>query len=366
MLELKNKTTPIGLDFGSSGVRAVQLQQRGGVWEVIRIARSELAPAGDGPRQRDASELTERLRQCLRGEQFRGRVAAAALQTPDVEVHALELPAAVVTGSDSETREVVLWELSRLMKVPPEKVEVDFWLLPETKSAGPNAIGVCARRRPVLDTLALCGALGLTCSRVDAVPTALQRFALHLRRWKQRDVWGILDVGFQRSRLIVSVGAVPVLTRDVGAGGRVWTEHIADALQVSAKTAEVQKCEHGIARAGRGVRQGEDGPPAAELAGIIYQALRGHLADLAAEVKRSYEYILSRYGVAEAGDLVLVGGGACLARLDEFLAQSLGITVKCAGAYLEEPGCSLQFASAQGLRLERLAVAIGTALEEGA
>ena len=364
LVGLHNKKTRIGIDLGSAGIRAVQLQQLGDTWEVVRIARSEAGQPGDPKLGSDPTHRAERLKLCLRGEQFRGRAAAAAMQPPDVEFHPLELPEAVTEPNNDEARDIVRWEFSRLMKAAPEKIEVDYWLLPKAQALGPNAIGVGARRQPVADLLALCRSVGLTCVCVDATATALQRFGLHLNRWKPRDVWGILDLGFHRSRLILSVGTTPVLTRDVGPGGQTWTKHIADTLQVSVKTAEVQKREHGIALAGRGVRSDNDEPPTTELAGIIFGALRGHLAELAAEIKRSYEYILSRYGVPEAGDLVLVGGGACLERLSEYLAVSLGIPVKGAGEYLRQPDCAVRFASTQGLDLERLAVAIGMTLEE--
>jgi len=363
-LGLHSRRTPIGIDLGSTGVRAVQLQALDNAWEVIRVARSELSQPGDPRAAVDRNELAQRLKQCITGETFKGRSIATAVQSPEVEFHPLELPVAVVGPNSQEARDIVRWELSRLMKEAPEKVEVDYWMLPSAQSSGPNAIGVGARRQPIIDLLGICRGVGLNCVCVDATATALHRFGLHLRTWKPRDVWGVLDLGYRRSRLILSVGATPVLTRDVGSGGHAWTNQIAEALQVSVKTAEVQKREHGIALTGRGIRPDSDQPPATELAGIIFTALRGHLSELAGEIKRSYEYILSRYGVGEAGDLVLVGGGACLERFPDYLAQSLGISVKTVGEYLGQPGCAIRFASAQGHRLERLAVAIGMSLEE--
>lgn len=364
LLGLHSKKTRIGIDLGSTGVRAVQLQTLDDAWEVVHVARSELGLPGDPGAAVDRNELAQRLKQCITGESFNGRSVNAAVQPPDIEFHPLELPDAVIQPNNQEAREIVRWELSRLMKDAPEQVEVDYWMLPRAQSSGPNAIGVGARRQPIVDLLGLCHGVGLNCVCVDATATALQRFGLHLKTWNPRDVWGVLDLGYRQSRLILSVGATPVLTRDVGSGGHAWTNQIAETLQVSAKTAEVQKREHGIALTGRGIRPDSEQPPATELAGIIFGALRAQLGELTGEIKRSYEYILSRHGVGEAGDLVLVGGGACLERFPDYLAQSLGISVKTAGDYLGQPGCRIRFASAQGIRLERLAVAIGVSIEE--
>jgi len=86
--------------------------------------------------------------------------------------------------------------------------------------------------------------------------------------------------------------------------------------------------------------------------------------DLASEVKRSYEYVLSCYPGRLAADLVLCGGGSLLHHFPEFLGSALGIPVRQASSYLEGESCRLRFATERHPPLEVLAVAVGLAISE--
>ena len=174
--------------------------------------------------------------------------------------------------------------------------------------------------------------------------------------------------------------------RTAGAGGRAWTQRIADALQVSFKAAEIHKRDYGIALTGRQTRTPADEGARSELASLILGALRADLNDLASEVKRSYEYVLSCYPGRQAADLVLCGGGSLLRYFPEFLGNALGIPVRRASSYLQASGlpsgspideslvaprlksrgveCRLSFASERCAPLEILAVAVGLAISE--
>lgn len=208
----------------------------------------------------------------------------------------------------------------------------------------------------------MCQHAGLSCICADASALALQRLGCALRRWDSKQIWGMLDLGHTGSRLVLSVSATPVLVRQVGCGGHAWTRKIAETLQIGDKAAEIQKREHGIVLSGRGVRHEEGAPPHSELAGIIFGALRGVLGDLAGEIKRSYEYILSHYGIEEAGDLVLVGGGAGMRNLASYLGQSLGISALGINAYDHASSCAIRMSSECDTPWERFALAMGLAL----
>ena len=60
-------------------------------------------------------------------------------------------------------------------------------------------------------------------------------------------------------------------------------------------------------------------------ANTLYSAMQPVLDDLATEVRRSLEFHLGRYPDTTFSRLVLVGGGAKLRNLDEFLFQNLGV-----------------------------------------
>ena len=84
--------------------------------------------------------------------------------------------------------------------------------------------------------------------------------------------------------------------------------------------------------------------------------------ELATEVKRSYEYALACYPGRPVGQLVLVGGGARMRNLPEFLGNALGINVRAAGSLLADDRCHLRASFASPYGVEEFAVAIGLAM----
>lgn len=368
MLNGQRKRTPIGLDIGARGVRAVQLMRADDRYVVSTAAVHERPYTGSADVDQ-AERLTTHIQSCVREAPFRGRSAVAVLNPPAVEFHNLELPPAVLASRDARTAQVVRWEVGRLTSEPIDEIETGHWPLPPTKVSAPNAIGVAARRERVSQTFASCARAGLRCTGIDVGAAALARLGTILHAWNSEEVWGVLDIGYEEARLLLCVDDVPVLVRRAGPGGHAWTTRIADSLQVSVNSAEVHKREHGIALTSRGLRRGPQNPPAGEVASILLGALRGELKDLASEVKRSYEYVLGCYPSRHAADLMLVGGGATMRNLPEFLTSVLGIPVRLAGDYLADDACRLRYAvddacthKAGVVRVETLASAVGLAI----
>ncbi|MDO8631937.1 MAG: pilus assembly protein PilM [Phycisphaerales bacterium] len=396
--------TPIGLDIGDTAIRAVQLRRSGDRYTLAAAARTDSAACGSpatGPSQisNPKSQISKGVQAALRQASFAGRLVVTALNPPEVEFHALDLPAAALRAPEREARQMVHWEIGRLTSESPDKVETRHWHLPTASGSAPNAIGVSAGREAVVHLVDACGAAGMVCSCVDTCATALCRFGRLLRPWPEDVLWGVLDVGARQARLLLCFGESPVLIRNTGTGGREWTQRIAEALQLSVGAAEIQKRTHGIAPTGRPfpspgvhvpspcVHAGRGDPPDPtllksqisnlksqrgawgtadpvrnEVGSLLLGALRSDLNDLAAEVKRSYEYVLSCYPGRHAGDLVLVGGGAGLRNLPEYLAGALGITVRRASSYLSESDCRLSYGIDDRHPLETFAAAVGLAI----
>lgn len=395
VVKARRRSVRIGLDIGASGVRAVELTGKRDGYVVTNAACCDFSrTAGDenvNPRQ-----LARQIEDCFRRMGIHGKSVVVALAPPDVEFHTLELPRATLRADEHDVAQVVRFEVERLMTQPQTDVETRHWRLPESSIPAPNAIGAGVSQVVIARTIEACAQAGLTCSALDTTATALSRFGVVLNSSPHRSravgpvgghptdrVWGILDVGDRQSRLVLCLGDTPVLVRTAGAGSRAWTQRIADALQLSYKAAEIHKCDHGIAVTGRTAAPPLKGGGAvcrqtrtsteegtrdvgtrSELASMILGALRADLNDLAAEVKRSYEYVLSCYPGNQAADLILCGGGSCLHNLTEFLGNALGITVCQASSYLQGDTCRLRFATEWKASLEGLAVAIGLAISE--
>ena len=356
----RSKVSPIGIDPGELGVRVVQLLREGERYTVRSVVAG---PWLDGDDRTGTSErLPAQLRDQMGGTSFCGRRAVVALSDSSVDYFALDLPSAVLANATSNVSEVVQWEVARLMKTGSQPMETGHWYLPATKLSAPNAMAVSVGRERVCRIVDACRKAGLHCETVDAAAAALSRFGVWLRRPSPDLIWGMLDIGATRTTLVVCLDEVPVLVRRAGTGGRCWTDRIAEALPVSRQAAELHKCEHGIVRVRGASVPEQEVSKRNEVGAIVLGAIRPDLHDIAAEVKRSYEYVLSCYPGRRVGDLMLVGGGACMRNLPDFLGDALGIEVRVASQYLPDAGCRLTFSSGKRHRIEQTALAIGAAL----
>ena len=203
-------------------------------------------------------------------------------------------------------------------------LRVGTWPLPRSKRSKSTFMGVAATREQVCARVDTLEEAGLECVKVDVAACALAGFVNHLRGSGHDDVWGVMDVGYDRTRLVICMQDVPVLVRGIDMGGQSWTEKIAERLGLSRSSAERYKRDFGLS--GEDVMSshiGDDNSLAELAAGL----LKDDMAELCAETERSFEYVLQCHPGLSPGALLLIGGGARMGGLTSVLGKQLGIEV---------------------------------------
>lgn len=363
---LRSKTssiTPIGIDVGRDAVRAAQLHRSGDRYTVTRLGSWKIPP---GMNLQKDERLVGRLGVWLQQMGFRRRNCVMGLSSPDVEIHAMELPKSI---NPAQSKQAARWEVERLMSFEEGTATIDYWPIPESGQMTSTAIGVAAAPN-AFDTLRpICEQAHLTCTGLDATSCALARFgALYRGPVSNADVWGVLDLGARQTRLTICVAQVPILVRSFNNGGQKWTDALGAALSVSVGAAERHKRDHGIGSAQK--RRSDDafsgGGPVAEM---IFNVLRDDLDAVVAELERSYKYAIRCFSDRPCGPLLLVGGGAGMKNLSSLLTEKLGIEVVVPTPEDAGEHCQLDFTPVAGNLREPLAEyasAIGLSIDQGA
>lgn len=354
---LRSKTTPIGVDLGDCAVRMVQARREGDVYVMGVATQSERTSPSEPS---DAKDAFRSITEARLKASFVGRSAVAALSTPDLAFHALDLPRAALQSGHED---LVRVEVERLTSHAANEFETRHWVIPPTATSGPSALAVESGHEPVTAAIDACSAGKLDCICVEPAPAALVRFASLARPSDPKTIRGVLDLGGRQSRLIIFEDETPLLVRTTGTGGRSWTQRIADSLQITFKAAEVHKRSHGICRTGPS-RGADDAR--SELPAMLLGAIRLDLTEIASEVKRSFEYVLGCHPSCRAGDLMLVGGGARLRNISEFLNAALGIEIAPASDYVARPESRIHWPSSHRDPIDAFALAAGLALGEDA
>lgn len=358
--------TPVGIDVGDRNVRAAQLKRSGDKYAVARMGSLQLPDDLDA--KQDPQAATRLIGAWLAQMGFRKRECVMGLSTPDVELHAMELPDSI---SPAQAKQAARWEVERLMSFEQGAATIDFWPIPESRQMTSSAIGVAASPTAFETLFPICERAKFRCTRLDATSCALARFgSLYRGPVSQTDVWGVLDLGARQTRLIICVAQVPILVRSFNKGGKKWTDQLAEALSISRKAAERHKRDHGIGTANQQRRKNDSefaaGGPVAEM---IYNVLRDELVGIVEELERSYKYVIRCFNDRPCGPLMLVGGAASMHNLSDLLTSKLGIEVIVPSVENAGSHCQFDFSQLRDQVREPLpeyAAAIGLAVDPGA
>lgn len=325
--------TTIGVDIGSSSVKAVQVG-RGN--QIVRAGAVNL-PAGTvtGGEIRDVQALSDALRLLWKQAGFSRRTAAFGVAGVQTLVRQVELP----WEPPDVFRESLPLRVAKDMPVDPSEMVLDYYPL------GVREVkGVWQQQALIVGTFTLASenaehafaGAKLRSSRADYTPFALIRASAHLNpEWKtvpgppqpgqEQPCQAIVDVGADITTVTLHDQGRPLFVRTVAAGSSSVDRALADQFGVSAEAADLLKRRLGLG--GVTERPGDE-EAAAELpagaegrAQTIINAMAGSLVQVARE---SIEYYLNATPVEANLTLVqATGGGTLLPGYIERLAAEL-------------------------------------------
>ncbi len=331
---LRSHRSAITFDLGRAGIRAYQLQSRGGRLSRCDSLQLDLSPDSAAEEEETAPRPDSgRLARLVGQGSFCGREIAVILPPADVQFQAFRLPERVLSEGDERIQAVLKWEVSRETRSEPGDLEVRHWLLPPGHHQGLNVMTAAVATRQAVQWFELFARHHLYLRRLDVSPCAIVRAACQVWTPAENELWGILDIGFHQASLTIVVGHTPTYIRSLSATTDQWTRQLATALDVPGAVAERLKREHGIRPVERGFRRstGEgallEQLDAEALPGVFFGLLRESLDTLVQDVNRCFSYVLQNFTDLNVSRLFLAGGGAHLRGFASFLDMQLGLSV---------------------------------------
>jgi len=309
MWSLRRKAAIFGLDIGSSAVKVVEIAPGRNGALTLTACQSVPLPqhaVAEGA-IRDSAAVSDAVRECVLRAGIRSRAAAISIAGRETITKRLSLPRV----SLRELADAIILEAEHHIPFAMDEVLLDHQVL-SASATSMDVLLVAVKRAKVLDQVAVVESAGFEASVVDLDAFALQnQFELNGPLTGGEAV-ALVDIGATFMTTNVVRDGIPILVRDVPLGGHRYTEAIARRLQVSFEQAEA-------------VKQGQD-------AGVawtqVMPALESVSRELSFEVQRAFDHLASGTEPARIGRIVLSGGGAELAGLDEFLGSAWGIPVE--------------------------------------
>ena len=310
--------TAIGLDIGTSGVRAAELAFGKSGITLEKFGQVAL-PEGvvrDGE-VFDPDAVTEAIKQLWAHTKFASKKVVIGVANQKVIVRQVDLPWAPI----DELKGSLGFLVQDTIPMPVESALLDFYPLEDLAGDGGvkmvRGLLVAASRDMVSSHLAAVQKAGLQPEMVD-----LTAFAV-LRALADMDDVGmggqleaLVDVGARVTNVIVHEGGVPRFVRILLMGGQDVTEAVVDRAGVSAAQATALKQEIGMQTTGETME--------AQAAGRVMDAAGQAFVD---QIRGSLDYYTASSGSQPLSRLVLTGGGSRLIGLAERLAQATRVPV---------------------------------------
>jgi type IV pilus assembly protein PilM len=337
----------IGLDIGSSAVRAAEVETSQGRRVLRRYAQVGL-PHGyvvDGEIV-NVPGVSEALRRLWDEGGFTRTKVITAISGPRVFVRQADVPAL----NTDDLRSSLKFDGQELIPIAMDEASFDFSVLDDGKGGQPAAgngtmrILVVAAHRDVLRShLATLKGAGLTATAMDAAPLALMRAvppAPDSGDPLAAEV--IVSIGSELTTVAVRQAGVPRFIRSLTVGGDNITETLANAMHLEMAAAERLK---------RGAIASE-APQLAQ----ARKAISAELRDLAEDVRGTVDFFMAQTEGSTIERLLITGG----ASQTEGLASAIGSSVS-ASVTLVDPFSSLALDGELGLERDALARASSSA-----
>lgn len=309
---LFNRSKPVvGLDIGSSAVKAIELKRSGKGYKVTAIGVEPLPPDSivDGAII-DAGVVTDAVRRLLQSPRFKAKDVAASLSGSSVIVKKISLP--VMTAA--ELAESIYWEAEQYIPFDIQDVNLDYQILtpPAERTGTMDVMLVAAKKDKIADYTGVVAGVGKTPVVVDVDAFALQNaFEVNYAE-DQGKVVALVNAGASAININLVSGGTSLFTRDVSLGGNSFTEAVQKELGLPFEGAEDAKRGLPV----NGVRP-EDVTP----------VLHAVMENVLLEIERTFDFYKAT-SASDRIDKVMVSGGTSLVEhFGDALRERLGTEV---------------------------------------
>lgn len=322
----RSRPPVIGIDVSSSACKVLELSQQDGHSRVERYAVEPL-PQNSVVEHAitEVEQVAQAVERAVKRSGTRCKYAAVAVAGAHVITKTIRMPANL---NDSELQTQIEMEADHYIPYPLDEVNMDYQVLGPAED-NPEEIEVlmaACRKEIVDDYVAVIHQPGLTPAIVDietyAMENAYSLIAQHMPGGGMEKTVAMLDVGATTTNINVIHNNRSVYSRDHTFGGRQLTEEIQRRYGLSYEEAGLAKKQGGLPD--------------------NYQTdvLRPFMEAMCQEAMRALQFFYSSSPFNSVDQVLLAGGCAQIAGIDEMVAARLGVP-----AMVANPFASMSLAS---------------------
>jgi type IV pilus assembly protein PilM len=303
----------VGLDIGSSAVKAVELAPSGKSYRVVAFASEAMAPDSivDGAII-DGAGVADTIRRVFERMGTKTREVAASLSGNSVIVKKINLP----QMTEAELAESVKWEAEQYIPFDIQDVNLDYQIVQGSDGATKNSMDVllvAAKKEKIADYTGVITQAGRVPVVVDVDAFAMQNAFEANYDVEPGTVTVLMNMGASAININVVSGAASIFTRDVSIGGNAYTEAVQREFNLTFERAEQAK---------RGSSAGDDH------AADVRAVLRAVSDNVLLEIQKTFDFYKSTAAADRLDRVMLCGGAAGVHGFSSALADRFGLPVE--------------------------------------
>jgi len=297
----------VGVDIGSSAIKAVELKaggKGGAEYQLLNLGMEALPPEAivDGAIM-DSGAVIDAIQRLFTTQKIKTAEVATSVSGNAVIVKKISLP----RMSQEELAESIHWEAEQYIPFDIQDVALDYEVV-EGGGSGDNmdVLLVASKKDKISDYTSVISQAGKSPQLVDVDVFALQNCYEVNYGVDPGRVIALLNVGASIMNINILKGSTSIFNRDIAVGGNQYTDAIQKDLNLSFDQAEALK------KGGR-----VEGAAPENLPPILQQVSES----IALEIQKTFDFFKATSSEDRIDRIFLAGGTAKVHGLQELLAD---------------------------------------------
>ncbi|MFQ5493709.1 MAG: type IV pilus assembly protein PilM, partial [Candidatus Dojkabacteria bacterium] len=301
-----------GLDIGNHSIKIAQAKYRGDKAELTGIGHVETEGGVIGATDENAkNQLVEKIKQVREAARISTKYVVAALPESSIFTRLILLP----DLPEDQLEQSLFYEAKQYLPIPTSDVQLDHIPIAKKNVEGKSliqALLVAAPKTVVNSYMDIVGKAGLELIAIETETMATGRSITYQNKIEGSAM--VLDFGSKGTDLSVVRGQFPIFSQSLGTGSDALTKAIASDFGLEYAQAEQYKRTYGLL------------PGQAE--GKIAKTLTPVMQIIINEINKTVNYFRAHLQESTPSQIFIVGDGAKLPGLPEFLSKNLGIPAR--------------------------------------
>jgi type IV pilus assembly protein PilM len=303
----------VGLDIGSSAVKAVELKPAGKGFKVAAFGSEPVPPDSivDGAII-DGGAVADAIRRLFTGGAIKTKDVAASLSGNAVIVKKITLP----QMSEAELAESIYWEAEQYIPFDIQDVNLDYQIVDKGGDGGKatmDVLLVAAKKEKIADYTGVIAQAGRSAVVVDVDAFALQNAYEVNYGIEPGAIIALLNAGASATNVNILSGDQSVFTRDISIGGNAYTEALQKELNLPFDLADQLK---------RGM----------PIDGVTYDdakpVLRAVTENVMLEIQKTFDFFKTTASSDRIDRIMLSGGASRAEGFNEMLSERFNVPVE--------------------------------------